>query len=334
MATGLNSFIACQFGSEATYGTLVPATTVMAGLERGAHELMHTNLYPRTYQGDTAVVHDRVMVGQQGDLDFQGMAAFENLPYFFNMLLAKSTPATDAGTPPAITYANNPALVNVDTPLSYSIEAGDNSVSYAYSGCLGRELRIEAAFNDLTRFTFGGFAKTRLQQTKTPALTATVLETMPANFWKLYIDASGGTIGTTQYVGCLRSFAWHVTGFTPFKCMDGTFVLTNFQQLGLEGTLETVVAADDAARTLLTTYQDVGTASALIRLEQSGSQIHTTPTTNKRVRLDGTFFLDTSSKYGANQADNVNLLTLTWRARRLSNLLVKTEVVNALTALP
>src|SRR5262245_25086169 len=119
---GLNTFIHCLFGHEVTYGVAIPPTVSMSGLTTGAHELMITNTYPQTYQGDLAVVHDRIQVGRRGDLDLQGLVAFENLPWFLNMVMKKATAVGDAGTPtPATTWDWIPTLTAPDTPQSYTI---------------------------------------------------------------------------------------------------------------------------------------------------------------------------------------------------------------------
>ena len=121
---------------------------------------------------------------------------------------------------PALTTANTPDIANgIDT---FTIEYGDNTQAYETECCFSTRLQISGAPNEVCKFTCDITGRQRTETTFTGALSVQSVQRFPFNKAAVYIDASGGTIGTTQKTNLLRAFQWTLeTKFKAFYASDG-----------------------------------------------------------------------------------------------------------------
>lgn len=192
-----------QFGRETVQGTAVAATKVF----RGNFAMLEdqTDKKVITEQIGQLVTPERRYVSKIGArLAIPSTSlTFEQLPDFLEGAVKTVTPT---GVGPYVRVYPIPVDGSVNTIKTYTIEAGNTQVptdtqemSYSYvdelelSGKAGEPWMINATWigRQLTPATF------------TAALAApTVTDALFTNT-KLYIDDSGGTIGTTQKLGTL-----------------------------------------------------------------------------------------------------------------------------------
>ena len=121
---------------------------------------------------------------------------------------------------PSLTTANTPDIANgIDT---FTIEYGDDTQAWELAYCFGTQLEISGAPNGVCTFTLNITGDKKTDTTFTTALSAVSVQRAPFNLAKFYIDAAGGTIGTTQKTGLLRGFTWRLdTKFAAFYTADG-----------------------------------------------------------------------------------------------------------------
>lgn len=266
----------CQMGREATAGTAVAATTVWRGLFGGpeddrAREIVEEDvgvLAPSTRVYDTKL---GVKIGMPATV-----LTYEQLPH---ILEAGVMTATPSGAGPYVRAYSYSLAQAPNAIKSYTLEMGNwialadlKKIPYAFvqeftlSGKSGDAWEMEATWMGQQLVTLATF---------TPAIALpTVKEAVFPNT-KLYIDASGGTIGTTQVTGVLMAAQVKVkTGIVAVPVGDGnlyysaikytrpevTFVIT----MELEQNSSTSRVATERA-----IYEAMGTR--LIRLQVPGA---------------------------------------------------------------
>jgi hypothetical protein len=326
-----------QYGIETTWGTLVPATAIGSGLTVARHKRLINNLHPEEFRGDMFRFHKSAVVGRMANLHLEGYACFDDLAYFAAMGIKGGVSATaDSGTPtPAQTRNYAPAGSSVDVPDTYTIEAGDNSVNWAYAGCFITALQLAAARDGLTTLQADLIARDFTQQAKTGSLSQRDPEYIPANLWTFKVDDTGGTLGTTLYgASSLLNFTWRIAQFDAFKTMDGTQLLSGITEQGLAAALTVTVMVDASFVAILTKH--INQSRLLTRLENIGSLIHGTPNTFKRVRLDGAYILKDVGEIGGSDEKGKQTVQLTFESEldSTASLYYALNLVNSLATLP
>lgn len=218
----------CQMGREVTGGTPVAATTVWRGpfgswederqrevVEEDIGVLAQTSRVYDTWLGVKIPMPATVLTYEQG-------------PHVFEAGIQKATPS---GAGP---YTRGYAYSLTDTPNAiqpYTLEVGNKLA-------LADLKKLPYAF--VSEFTLSGKAKAaweissvwNAQQASplaafTAAIPAPTVKEAVFSSSKLYIDASGGTIGTTQILGTFMAAQIKVkTGIIPVPVGDGNLYYT------------------------------------------------------------------------------------------------------------
>jgi len=250
---GIKALRKIQLGKETPAGTIAPATAIWRGM--GTLQNL-AELVKVEEDVGLLVPTDRAYIpflGGEIEMD-EVEATFEQLPYIgLGGIDGSVTGQADgAGTDKIWTF--EPATTTVKTPKTFSIEGGDNQQAEVME------------YSHVTEFKLSGKAKEALmmgatwtgrqiaKQAFTTALSIPTVEDILFSKGKLYIDAGGGTIGTTLKSSTFleMSLSWK-TGFIPVFTADGalyfTFVKGVLPEIELELTFEhdaTSVAEKDA----------------------------------------------------------------------------------------
>lgn len=246
-----------QIGRESTAGTAVPATTIWRGpatdiTDDSTHQFAEEDV-------GILVPTNREYISQQ----YAGLAlpeteaTFEQILHLFEGGINAATPAgTEA--PYTYTYAF-PLTSTLNAVKTYTIETGNvvggdvNEMQYAFveefslSGTAGEAWKMAAQWRGRQKST----------ASFTADLTLSTVEEMLFNKTALYIDASGGTVGTTAKAGVLTAANIQVTtGVVPVWAPSGQLYFAGLKytrptvtySLTLELESDTgVVAAERAA---------------------------------------------------------------------------------------
>lgn len=280
---GIKPLRKIQLGQEATAGTAVAATA----LWRGMGTIQNTT-EPTFVEEDVGLLVPTEnsyipAVGAEIEMD-EIEATFEQLPYILAAgIEGVVTGASDgAGTDKIYTY--EPAVSSIKTVKSFTIEGGDNQQAEEMEYSFVTEFGIAGKAKEALKMSATWQGRQVSKTTFTPALSIPTVETILFQKGKLFIDAGGGTIGTTQKSSTLLEMGlkWK-TNFIPVWTADSmlyfNFIKPTLPEIELELTFEhdaTSVAEKDAwlAETV-----------RLIQLKFEGSNVATGGTTYQKKTL-------------------------------------------------
>lgn len=231
---------------------------------------------------DTQLKERRVTV----NVEF--MATFEMLIWWLQLFGKGGTLSgvTTGSTPPGYTYQINPSAA-VDDIKTATLKIGDGSTVYKLS---------RAAVNTFTARCnpqAGGEATWRCTAELKAVFVGTTTFDSPADETltkvvsygtKVYMDAIGGTIGTTQLLNRVRmiSITWTLNIEEKSYIESGVDAAADFGRgwYTVDFEITTEHTSDDI-------YADVrNNLQKKIRIEKTGAQIGTTPTTNYLLQID------------------------------------------------
>ena len=322
-----------ELGRESSAGTAVASSTLWRGL--GVLNDQREVIFPDEQVGIIGGVNRSYIPKFLSSISMSDTeATFEQLPHVLEASIETATPSQDgAGSDYIYTYVFPTTAVN--TIKTYTIEGGDGQqaeeMEYAFvksfnlSGNVGEAWMVNAEWvgRQSTNATFTG--------SSIPAV-----EEILFNKTKLYIDASGGTIGSTQKTSTLLKANLSVTsGWHERFTGDGALYFTTHamgddEEIMLDITFEhdaTAVAEKTAWR---------GETGRLIRLIADGSTVDTAGTTYSKKTL----IIDLAGlweSFGTIEDDDGNdVYTGRFRALYSSTDSLKAQIVlvNELSSLP
>lgn len=336
---GITGFRRAQIGLESTAGTAVAATAILRG-PAGAMKNDSVLVFPPEDVGYVSGV-DRAYIPQLGaSYDMPAMeATFEQLPYICAAGIKNVTTGASDGAGTDKVYAYPFPTTSLNTISTYTVETGNDN----------QEEEMEYAFVD--SFTLEGSgggslnalmvsAKWIGRQVTPSSFTSLVaypsVEEILFGKGKLYIDAIGGTIGTTQKTGTFLGMSLKVkTGWVPRYTGDGQkyFYRPAFVKEAMEVLCDITFEHDATA--VATRAAAVGPTAQKVRLQFDGSSVGTPGTTysTKALRIDLAGLWEMSPPLESQNGNDI--LKMTMRARRSStaSLFAVINVVNELTAL-
>ena len=264
-----------QMGRESTFGTGVAASTIW----RAPFSMIEDASQSQTVEENIGLLvqaERSYFTQHRGRLVMPSTElTYEQFPH---LLEAGVMTATPSGTGAYTRLYAYPTDNSVPTPKSYTIESY-NTVATAdaveMNGSLVEEFTYEANAQEAWKMSATWFGKRPVTTTPTSLSTLVSVETAMLPMTLLYIDATGGTIGTTQKTGVLMGAQVRVrTGLVPVPVGDGSLSHSTYKwtkpEITFSLTLEleqdtgaSVVAAERVAYTNKTVR--------LFRLSNSGS---------------------------------------------------------------
>jgi len=263
-----------QLGREATAGTLVAATTKWRGPFASLSDDQEQKVLPEN-SGN--------LFGEETvfSLMYAGSAAFSETPLTFEQI----THLWDAGwmdaapvgasAPYTRTYEDVPGTPQ--TLRTYTIEAGNFDVPtdnqrMGYAFVTDWQISGAAAQEWLMSATWIG--RQVAVNTLTAALTVPTVQVALLPMTKLYIDASGGTVGSTQKTGVLVGASIRrMTGWKIIPCGDGSRAYVGIKPTKPEATFSiSLELEEDTGASVVATERAAWRARSarLFRLDISG----------------------------------------------------------------
>ncbi len=278
-----------QAGLESTRGTGVAATRIVYAQITPSYQraLMDFDDQSGTYEGRRRVAYAREKVG----FSAMDICTYEDLPWWLQLGIKGGVAgAGDAGAPAAYTYTFTPSVATDDIK-AMTLEFGESGNPYKSTQVMVNSftLRMDAD-NDQEpgwMIDLELMGRDWTTTTYTAALSDRATEVILARGTKLYIDDAGGTIGSTQKTGSLISCSITVNNNIHFKAFaeDTTYVAANKVGRG-KRTVDAQFTFEFDADTEFAKYRSTTAAQRLIRLEQTGTTVHTGPTVTKKMTLD------------------------------------------------
>jgi len=334
--TGIRTLQKIQMGRETTAGTAVVATTLWRGL--GVPEDGLELVYPDENIGVLAAGDRAYIPKLQGKFKFASVeATFEQLLHIFEAgIKTVGTGVTDTGGSGKV-YAYPMTTTVPNTIKTYTLEGGDNAgverIEYAYvdsfsiDGKAGEALMVEADWIGRQVTTTAGW---------TPNVVAPSVEEILFTPGRFYLDAIGGTIGTTQVSNTLLEMSVKVkTGWTARWTANGLGKYFGYTRLtGPEVSLDLKFEHNSTAVAEKAYWR--AATSRLARLEFPGTALTTAGTyTTKLLRLD--FCGKWEKVSGLDDDDGNDILTFTMKPKYNSTaakFFDVTVVTNGLATVP
>lgn len=323
-----------QIGVEGTVGSIATATVQLNGALSMTDERQRELRDERRASMGGSNTYDDLSYQSTGR--YTGRCVVRELPYFLaSSIDGTITPTTPGGTTPRLWTFTQP-LTTIPALKSLSSYSGDNTQALVSLGTYTRQIVIrgtdtavwtieaELLGRELTTGTFASIS----------ALTGGALldqSSVKNLLSKLYIDAQGGTIGSTQKTQTSYSFVWTWnSGIAPDYTMDATLDMTDIQRDAPTCTLEIITKWNSNAVTEFGHWRSG--AVRLVRVENEGSTIESTY--KRRIRLDGAYVYTGFTPLD-NERDGTTLGRLTLTAVEDPDYTKKVEVTvqNALASL-
>lgn len=264
-----------QLGREGTSGTATAATTIF----RGPFSMLEDGR-------DRKIVAEDIGAFVQAERSFDGSLlakwaqpstelTFEQVAHIFEAGIKTATPS---GTGPYTRVYNYPyAGTSVNTIKTYTIETGSAIVSsdtYEAEYAFVEDFEFGGSFGEAWTMSSNWLARQMTQTSLTGALTAPTVNEARFNRTKVYIDASGGTIGTTQKTGVLTAANIKVkTGLMQVPVGDGQLYAASHKWTKPEITFSLTLELEDGSvvATERGIYRSNGTRLIRLLIEESAS---------------------------------------------------------------
>ena len=262
-------------GRESTFGTGVAATT----LWRGPFSMVED-------ASEVVTVDENVGLLVQAERTYftkhMGRLAMPSTELTFeqvcHILEAGVKTVSPTGTNPYTRAYSYPTDNTVPTPKSYTIETYNNLAdvdALEMNGCLVEEFTFEGNAREAWKMSGTWFGRRPVTTTPTSLSTLVTVEEALIPKTLLYIDATGGTVGTTQKTGVLMGAQVRVrTGLVPLPVGDGNLYHSTYKWTKPEITYTlTVELEDDSSASVVKTARAARDAATvqLIKLSCSGS---------------------------------------------------------------
>lgn len=260
-------------GRESTFGTGVAATT----LWRAPFSMVEN-------ASERVIVDENVGLLVQAerayDIKHAGRLAmpateltFEQVVHILEAGVLAATPGAGPGY--SRTYAY-PTDNSVPTPKSYTIETYNNLAdadALEMNAALVEEFTFEANAGEAWKMSATWFGRRPVSTTPTSLSTLTTVEEALLPKTLLYIDATGGTVGTTQKTGVLMGVQVRVrTGLVPLPVGDGNLYHSTYKWTKPEITYTlTVELEEDSGASVVKTARAARDASTVQLLKTSCS---------------------------------------------------------------
>lgn len=309
VAYGSFSLNKIQLGRESSAGTAVAATAVWRG-EATDIEDGRTIVSPGAEESIGLLVpsNRRYVSGLSAKVTLpETELTFEQVLHPLEAGIKTATPT--GASPYTYTYAH-PVTAAVNTIKTYTIETGNalagdvQEMEYSFV----EEMTFSGAYGEAWKMASSWMGRQATAASFTSALTAPTVEEVLFSKTKLYIDATGGTIGSTQITGVLTAAQITIkTGIQQVPVGDGTLYSTVHKFVRPEITGSITIELENTNSTVATERAFYKTQTArLLRLDVAGSTSDRNFQFNAAVQWDG---IDT---YKNDKGDTV--VTFNWSA--------------------
>ena len=324
-----------QLGQESVAGTAVAATAIWRGI--GTIDDAREIVFPEEHVGYMAPIDRSYTPKLEGALTMDSTpATFEQLCYILTAGVKDVTTGAADGAGTDKIYAYTFATTAKQTPQTFTLEGGDDQQAEEFNFCFVTDFQLSGVSFEAWMMSANWIGREVAPTTFTGSLALAAVEEILFSKTKLYIDAIGGTIGTTQITGTLLAATLDVdTGQRPIPVGDGNLYFSAFdQKVKPEITLELTLEHDANAVAELVNFR--AETPQLLRLITEGSAAATPGTTYSNLTL----IIDLAGKWESfekiGEQDGNDIRTGVFRAGYdlTSASFAEILVVNELTTLP
>lgn len=233
-----------QIGKETVAGTAVAATAVWRGL--GAMQDNRNIKVVDENVGYLPTLNRTYTERLLAAITFeQTEATFEQLPYLLNAGV-KGVAGVQDGAGTGYVYTYPVSLTSANTPYTYTIEAGDGTQAEEMEYAFVKKLRLSWQAGQGLMMAADWVGRQVSLCSFTGALTIPSVEEIVKA--KLYLDDSGGTIGTTQKTSTFLKMDMELeTGFVERFTGDGQLYYTAHRMTKPKATMKIMFEHDAAA---------------------------------------------------------------------------------------
>lgn len=265
-----------QYGKETTKGTKVAASKIWAGPAAGIEDARETVFV----EEDIGLIAPRLRTYQPMLLAKYAMpqteVTFEQLPVILSAAIKNVVSGVADGSGSGKVYAY-PAHTDADSLndfTAWSLEAGDNQQEEEMEYCFVADFTLSGKAGEAWKVAANWNGRQVLADSFTGGLAVpSVLETALFGKTKLFIDDSGGTLGSTQKTNTLLAaeLKWK-TGLVPKWTGDGQLHFS-FAKFGPKPEIKLDVTFEhDGSATAEKTKWRAG-ATRLVQLKCEGSDL-------------------------------------------------------------
>lgn len=233
-----------QIGKESTWGTGVTPTAKLMSIEtckiRPITQMMiHSSLGSLGPSGAASVLKI------DGEASIGGEAVYEDLPYWLDSLFGEATPT---GSDPYV-YGYAAPLTTEPTPRIMTLVQGDNAGNYVYGleGALVNKLVISGKSGEAIKWSADLIGENGVPDSLAALSDRTVNGIMAAHM-DLYIDAWGGTIGSTQITTTFFSFELTLNAARATYHGIGSVQPKGYREAKYTGTLKLSLEMDSTSQ--------------------------------------------------------------------------------------
>lgn len=228
-----------QIGLEGTAGTAVAATATLRA--SGTIEDQRSVVFPEETIGILGGADRQYTSAYLAQLDTEGEATFEQLPYFLNASINTDTGVTqDVGGSGYIRTYTLPTTAK-NAIATYTIEGGDDTEAEEMEYSFVKEFTLSGKYQEAWNLSASWVGRQSSTCSFTAATACPIPDVSELLFGnsKLYIDDSTGTIGTTLVSNTLLAADLKIaSGWIPKFTADGTLYFSFIEQVGPEITLD------------------------------------------------------------------------------------------------
>lgn len=327
-----------QLGRETTAGTAVAATAIWRGAGGMLQDTREVTMVAE--QIGIAMPTTRGYIGQYGGAlsMAETPATFEQLIHILEAGIKTVGTGASDGVGSGKIYAYPVGMTSANTIKTYTIETGDNQqaeeMEYSFvekftlSGERGQAVMVSADWvgRQVTNVSFTG------------ALSAPTVEDIITGKGAFYIDAVGGTIGTTAITGTLLAWELDVTtGWRGKWTVDAGQLYFNFHYFDIDSfdaTLSMTFEHDANATAQKTLFR--ANTPRLFRINIPGSALTTNGTTYsyKTLRIDAAAMYTEFEALDAEDGNSIVNVTAQIGYNPTAAKGLEIVVVNELTSVP
>lgn len=330
---GIKALRKIQIGLESVPGTPVAATALWRGL--GMLEDQREVVFPDEDIGYISGVDRSYTPKLLAGLSMEDVpVTFEQLCYILAAGIKDVVAGVQDGAGSGYIYNYTAPTTAKNSVKSYTIEAGDDQEaeemeygfvdSFKLSGVPGEALMVSAEW----------LGRQAVVSSFTGSIAVPAIEDVLFSRAKLYLDAVGGAIGTTQLTSTFLNMEVNVkTGWIPIFSADGNLYFTNIEMSKPEITVDIIFEHDASGAARKVDWR--AETARLIRIQIEGSTLGTSGTvySNKTLNIDFAAKIQKVTKIGERDGNDILTATFMPKYNATGATYFDILVVNELTSL-
>lgn len=328
---GIAALRKIQAGKESVAGTAVAATAKWMGMTLAASLKDREIVLPEDERGSLAAAQRSYSPSYLWESKLQGTVTYEDMILLLSMALKGGITPSTVDTS-AKNWVFTPSLTAANTPDTFTLEFGDDTQAYEAEYCFVKALEIGGAMDEALKFSAELVGRQLTATTFTGALADRTVEDALTAKSKLYMDDTGGTIGTTQKTVTLIDWTWRLPAhFVAKRHQDGALTFTALSEVKLKPELDLLCEFNAGVATLRTKY--TGETRQLVRLKTTGALVGAVSAV-KTVQIDGAFKITEFDVLDERNGASVVMMKLQGEYDGTWAKLLEVAVQNAVGALP